>query len=100
MAVTISVADFRLELRLANSQEERTLSARALAYASEAVVKFAPLCPDSIHNEAAVRLGAYVYDMPSAGMGSRYANALRSSGAERAMLPWREHGGGIPADAD
>ena len=98
MAVTITAADFRLELRLANSTEERTLSARVLAYASEAVVKFAPECPDVVHNEACVRLGAYVYDKPSAPMGDRYANAMRSSGAERAMLPYRNHGGGIPAD--
>ena len=45
MAVTITIADFRLELRLANSQEERTLSARALTYATAAVVKFCASLP-------------------------------------------------------
>ena len=99
MAVTITQSDFQTELRLANSLEERTLAARLLGYVSVAVVKYAPDAPDVVHNEAVVRLGAYLYDQPSAGMGDRYANALRSSGAARAMLPWKAHGAGIPSAA-
>ena len=99
MAVTITLADLLTELRLDNTQEDLARAKRLLAYSTEAVVKHAPDCPDVVHNEAVVRLSAYVYDMPTAGANSRFANALRNSGAERAMLPWRAHGAGIPADA-
>ena len=96
MAVTMTQTAFQTELRLANSLEERTLAARLLAYVSVAVVQYAPACPDEVHTEAAVRLGAFLYDQPAAPMGDRYANAMRQSGAARAMLPWKAHGAGIP----
>ena len=96
MAVTMTQTDFQTELRLANSQEERKLAARLLGYVSVAVLRYAPDCPDEVHNEAAVRLGAYLYNQPEATRGDAYANAMRSSGAARAMLPWKAHGAGIP----
>ena len=98
MAVTITVAELVTELRLSDAAEELALATRLLDYASAAVVKHSPNAPDVVHTEAAVRLAAYLYDKPNAPRGEGYANALRFSGAARALLPYRIHRAGF-ADA-
>ena len=94
MAVTLDVAGLVAALRLADSPEELAEATRILAYAADAVVQHAPNAPDTAHNEAAVRLSAYLYDMPTAARGDSYANALRNSGAQRMLLPYRVHRAG------
>ena len=91
----ITLEQFMVELRLGDSAEERELAQRRLAFASEAVVQYAPLASDIAHTEAAVRLGAFHFDMPNAGSADRFANPLRSSGAARLLTAYRQHGGGL-----
>ena len=94
MAITITVDELAAALRLGDAPEETAEATRLLAYASEAVPKYAPLASDVVQNEAAIRLAGYLYDMPFAGKGSGYANALKNSGAASILLPYREHRGG------
>ena len=55
--------------------------------------------PDAVVEEAAIRLGAYLFDMPNAGRGLSYANAGRNSGAWTILLPYRIHRAGSTGDA-
>ena len=89
MAVTITQAELSAALRLGTTDEENAQATRLLAYASTAVLKHAPLAPDTVHNEAAIRLCGYLYDQPTAGRGNSYGNALRYSGAASILLPYR-----------
>ena len=98
MAVTITVAELLAALRLGNSAEELAEATRLLGYASEAVAQHAPAASDIAMNESVVRLAAYIFDMPAAARGDAYANALRNSGAQRMLLPYRVHRAGY-ADA-
>ena len=94
MAVTLDVAGLIAALRLSDSPEELAEATRILAYAAEAVVQHAPNAVDSAHNEAAVRLSAFLFDQPTASRGDSYANAMRQSGAARMLLPYRIHRAG------
>ena len=98
MAVTLTIAELRSALRLNDSTEETAEVTRLLAYATEAVAKHAPNATDVAHNEAARRIAGYLFDQPEAGRGMSFANALRSSGAARMLLPYRIHRAGY-ADA-
>ena len=98
MAVTITIAELIKALRLTDSADETAEVTRLLDFASEAVTKHAPNAPDSAHNEAVRRVVGYLHDQPEASMGDSYANAMRSSGAARALLPYRIHRAGY-ADA-
>ena len=91
MAVTLTVAELLAALRLGDSQEETAEVMRLLAYATEAVTKHAPDASETAMNEAVRRLGGYLFDMPEAGRGDAYANAMRNSGAARMLLPYRVH---------
>ena len=94
MAVTITVEGLRAALRLNDTPEETAEVTRLLAYASEAVVKHVPDAPNVAQNEAVRRLSGYLFDQPEAGRGMAYANAMRSSGAARMLLPYRVHRAG------
>ena len=94
MAVTLTVAELLAALRLNDSAEETAEVTRLLAYASEAVTQHAPEASETAMNEAVRRLGGYFFDMPEAGRGDGYANALRNSGAARMLLPYRIHRAG------
>ena len=89
MAVTISVTALLAALRLGSSDEETAEATRLLAYASAAVTKHVPDCPDVIHNEAVVRLAGYLFEQPFAARGSAFANSLRNSGASAILLPYK-----------
>ena len=99
MVVTLSVAELSAALRLTDSAEETAEATRLLAYASEAVIQYAPDAVDTAHTEACIRLASYIYDQPTAGRGDSYANALRNSGAARMLLPYRIHRAGY-SDAE
>ena len=94
MAVTISVAELQAALRLGDSAEETAEVTRLLAYSTEAVTLHAPFAADTAHNESVRRLAGYLFDQPEAGRGMAYANAMRSSGAARMLLPYRIHRAG------
>ena len=91
MAVTLTVEELRAALRLNDSTEEIAEVTRLLAYATEAIEQHAPDASDTAMNEAVRRLGGYLFDMPEAGRGDAYANAMRNSGAARMLLPYRVH---------
>jgi hypothetical protein len=95
MAVTILRAQLAARLRLGRTQTELDETDELLAYATEAVTKHAPDAPDVVQNEAVYRLAGYVYDRPFASADTRFANALRNSGAASALLPYREHRAGV-----
>ena len=95
MAVTLTVEELRAAFRLNDSTEETAEVTRLLAYATEAVTKHAPNAPDVAHNEAARRVAGYLFDQPEASRSDAYANALRSSGAARMLLPYRHTQGGV-----
>ena len=86
-------------LRLGDSAEETAEVSRLLAYATEAVTQHAPDASDTAMNEAVRRLAGYFFDQPEASRGAAYANAMRNSGAQRMLSPYRTHRLGI-ADAD
>ncbi len=98
MAVTLTVAELRAALRLNDSAEETAEVSRLHAYATEAVTQHAPDASETAKNEAVRRLSGYLFDMPEAGRGMAYANAMRNSGAARMLLPYRVHRAGY-ADA-
>lgn len=99
MAVTITTDDLRAALRLGNTNEETRELERIRSYAIVAVLRYAPGAPDVAHDEAVVRLSAYLFDQPTVSRGDAYANALRSSGAARMLVPYRIHRAGSTAEA-
>ncbi len=98
MAVTITVEQLQAALRLGSTVEETAEVTRLLAYATEAVTKYAASTPTVTANEAVRRLAGYLFDQPEAGRGDSYANALRNSGAARILLPYRIHRLGLPGE--
>ena len=90
MPVTITVAELAAALRLTDDAAELAEASRLLAYSSEAVVRHAPDASDLAHSEACIRLSAYLYDRPTAGLGSGWSNALRNSGAASLLQPYRQ----------
>ena len=99
MAVTLTVAELAGALRLGDSTEETTEVTRLLAYATEAVNRYAPGATDAPANEATIRLAAYLFDQPNAGRGVGFANALRNSGAAAMLLPYKVVRAGSTAEA-
>ena len=95
MAVTITSAEVAAQIRVEDSSEELALVIRRHAYATVEVERIAPDAPDAVHNMAMVQLVGYLFDQPGAGVRDNYANAVRSSGTGRMLLPWRVVGLGI-----
>ena len=104
MPVTLVLSSIRTELRLggggSGGSHEDEIATRLLQWATDTIsehlgVNYATT-PTSIVNQACIRLCAWTFDVPTAGGGSRYANALRSSGAERLLLPYVSHSAGLP----
>ena len=93
MAITAN--DLIRELRLGDTPEESAIVTRLLEVAKELVEKTAPSAPQTIKDEACIRLAAYLYDMPSAARGTAYASALRNSGAKSLLLPYRAYAVGV-----
>ena len=99
MAVTLTAAALASALRMGDTTEETEEAVRLLAFATEAVTHHAPNAPDVTQDEAVIRLAGYLFDMPNAGRGMAYADALRHSGARAILLPYRVHRAGSVADA-
>ena len=95
MAVEITVADLASAIRVGTTSAETAQVTRVRAYAIEAISHhlgdaYAD-APVVVVNEAAVRLGAYLYDAPTISGRDGFAFAMRSSGAGRMLLPYVVH---------
>ena len=99
MAVTLTVEQLRAAVRYGSSADETIELARILTYSTEAVTKYAPNAPDVAQDEAAIRLSAYILDMPNASRAAGYANAGQNSGAWSMLLPYRIHRAGSVVEA-
>ena len=95
MAVTLTIEALSNALRVGDSPEERQEVERLLAYATEAVTKYAPSSPEATANEAVVRLTSYLFDQPTSSRGDAYAAAGRNSGAWSILMPYRIRRAGV-----
>ena len=94
MSVTITADALRDALRVGETAEETAEVTRLLAYATEAVQKYAPDAPTATANEAVVRLSGYLFDAPNTSARAGYADALRNSGAASMLSVYRVHRAG------
>ena len=94
MAVTITVTALAAALRIGETTEETAEVTRLLAYATQAVTRYAPDAPEATANEAVIRLAAYIYDSPNTSARTGYAHALHNSGAADMLFPYRVHRAG------
>ena len=98
--MAVSLADLAIDLRLLATPPaagESTsvppgleaaqvlILTRLLAVAETLVAERAPGAPDPLKDAATVALSAYLYDRPSAGAGTRFANAWANSGASELL---------------
>ena len=69
---------------------EPTLSilTRLLGVAAAFVDQRAPGAPEAIKDEATVRMSAYLYDQPAAGVAGSYSDSWRNSGAAALVARW------------
>ena len=100
VAVTIVLTSFQKELRLTGLGSEMDISTRLLLYVTTAISEYLGATayastPDDVANQAAILLGQYIYDRPTASAGVRFANVFRNSGAAYVLAPYRSHNGGL-----
>ena len=87
MAVSLSAVDLAVELRASDGasdlvEPQLRIFTRLLATVTRLVEDYAPMAPENVQNEAAIRVGAWLYDSTP---GRSQADAMDASGA-RAML--------------
>ena len=103
MAVTILAADLAVALRLTATTAEyanleagqQAVVARTLATASAMVTRYAVAAPDTAHNEAVVRLSAWLYDTDPSDA-RRAQSPMLQSGAAAILAPWRTAAAALP----
>ena len=94
LPVTISVAELAVAVRIATTETEtlqagqQAVIARLLVVATEAVSRYCPNAPDSVLDEAVVRMVGYLFDLAPE-EARRVADPLRLSGAASLLSPWR-----------
>lgn len=94
MAVTLLVQQLAYALRLAADvtdtieEPQLTVLNGLLASATALVQQYAVRAPDAIHNEAAIRLAGFLYDVPP-GANRRQLNPMRDSGAVALLSSYR-----------
>ena len=97
MAVTLTAEQLADALRIGRTVAELADARRLLTTASTIVVKYAPIAPDGLHNEACLRLATWLYDVgPGSGHMQRstaFSRPLVSSGAASLLAPYRRHAG-------
>ena len=100
MAVNLSVDELSEALRVGDSSEETAHMARLLEYSTEAVSRHLTTTyattPETVVNEAVIRLAAYLYDKPHVN-GAGAADQILNSGAGAILLPYRVHRAGVVA---
>ena len=97
MALTVS--QLATAIRAGGSAQETEIVTRLLAVAVAQVMRYADNAPEDVRDEAAIRIAAYLYDMPNAGRNAAYASALRNSGASALLAQYRIHRAGNVAGA-
>ncbi len=104
MAITLTVAELAAALRLSDTDEELAEATRLLGYATEAIEKYLGAAfastPEVVVNEVTIRVAGFLFDAPFAARKDTVANAMRSSGAARMMLPYVIHGAGVTGALD
>ena len=93
MAVTITALQLAAELRISDGttaliEPQASIISRVLGTATAIVERYAPNAPESIQNEAVVRLAAFLYDAPP-GSSTRFVNAFDLSGAKALLASYR-----------
>jgi len=94
MAITVTVEELAEAMRLGSSAREAAQVTRLLQFASDSIVQFLgqtqyDMAPDSILNEAVVRIAGYLYDVPT--VNKMPPNFMRLSGAERILSPHKKY---------
>ena len=94
--MAISLVDLAAALRLgdgvADPQEPIAgILSRLRRATTEHVNKAASDAPESVKDEACIRMVGYLYDQPTTGRRDSYANAWRNSGAAALLAPWVSH---------
>ena len=100
MAITVSIAEVARSLRAVSSPDVLAELTALLDYARFEVTRIAPLAPDQVHNRATISIISYLYDRPTSGRMTDYANVMRNSGAGAMLLPYRTHRGGSTSKAE
>ena len=93
MAVTITDVQLAAAMRIGDGstaleEPQASVIRRILGSSTAVVERYAPHAPESVHNEAVVRMAGYLYDAPP-GMSTRTASAMRDSGAMDLLSSWR-----------
>lgn len=91
--MAITTADLAIALRLSTDgldldAAQTAVLTRLAGVASALVESYAPSAPESIKQEASIRVAAYLYDTP-AHLANAPQNAFASSGAMALLAPWR-----------
>lgn len=72
---------------------------RLLGVGTALVNKHAEDAPDDVKDEAVIRVCGYLFDMPTAARGDRFAYAWRNSGAASLVSSWVSRRLGDASDA-
>ena len=93
MSVTISTIQLAAAMRIGDGmtpleEPQASVLNRILASATALIESYSPQAPESIMNEAAIRVGGYLYDSPP-GASMRFANPLADSGAQALLARFR-----------
>ena len=86
--MALTPADLVAALRLGDSPQELAQATRLLSVAQVVVSQRAPNAPETLRDEAAIRIAAYLYDKPFANDSAGYSTALRNSCAGELLLPY------------
>lgn len=93
--MALTAADLIRELRLTAGDADTTATVnRLLATTKEMVTREAPLAPESIRDEARIRLAGWLYDAPPVAF-SGVRSALSASGAGALLAPYRKRRAGV-----
>lgn len=103
MPVTITNTALAAAIRLGTTTEELAEVTRLLTYATTAIERHLGAAyastPDTVVDEAAVRIVGYLFDIPTVSRGDAFSNVVRNSGAGRMLLPYVVHRAGSTVEA-
>ena len=93
MAVTLTAIQLAAAMRIGDGvtalvEPQASVISRILASSRAIVESYAPNAPESIQNEAVIRVGGYLFDSPP-GASMRFANPLGDSGAQALLARFR-----------
>ncbi len=105
--ITRTLTQLAGDLRITDGEAAPTgavalILGRIAATATAMVEAYAPNAPNALHDEAFVRLAAWLYDSDPSGAAPGGPAAMRSSGAASLLNPYKVRRGGligaVPAD--